>query len=114
MGVLPVFRDAGPEDVSRVVALVERAYRGEASRAGWTTEADLLDGPRVAPEVLEHDLVRERSRVVLADREKTEMEEELRTRTTHVRRWRQIRQQRGEGGVCRVGPGLLTFVHSCV
>ena len=33
-------------------------------------------------------------------------EEELRTRTTHVRRWRQIRQQRGEGGVCRVGPGF--------
>ncbi len=46
MGVLPVFRDAGPEDVPRVVALVERAYRGEASRAGWTTEADLLDGQR--------------------------------------------------------------------
>ena len=46
MGVLPVFRDAGPEDVPQVVALVERAYRGEASRAGWTTEADLLDGQR--------------------------------------------------------------------
>ncbi len=26
--------------------LVERAYRGDASRAGWTTEADLLDGQR--------------------------------------------------------------------
>jgi len=26
--------------------LVESAYRGEASRAGWTTEADLLDGQR--------------------------------------------------------------------
>ncbi len=29
-----------------VVALVESAYRGEASREGWTTEADLLDGQR--------------------------------------------------------------------
>lgn len=29
-----------------MVALVERAYRGTASRAGWTTEADLLDGQR--------------------------------------------------------------------
>jgi GNAT superfamily N-acetyltransferase len=28
------------------VALVESAYRGEASRAGWTTEADLLQGQR--------------------------------------------------------------------
>jgi len=46
MGVLPVFRDAVPADVPQVVALVERAYRGQASRAGWTTEADLLDGQR--------------------------------------------------------------------
>lgn len=28
------------------MALVESAYRGESSRAGWTTEADLLDGRR--------------------------------------------------------------------
>lgn len=39
-------RDAGPGDVDAVVALVESAYRGDASRAGWTTEADLLDGQR--------------------------------------------------------------------
>jgi GNAT superfamily N-acetyltransferase len=37
---------AGPEQVPEVVALVERAYRGDASRLGWTTEADLLDGQR--------------------------------------------------------------------
>ncbi|HEY7323429.1 MAG TPA: GNAT family N-acetyltransferase [Streptosporangiaceae bacterium] len=29
-----------------IVQLVESAYRGEASRTGWTTEADLLDGQR--------------------------------------------------------------------
>jgi GNAT superfamily N-acetyltransferase len=34
------------DDVPAVVALVESAYRGDASRAGWTTEADLLDGQR--------------------------------------------------------------------
>ncbi len=28
------------------MALVESAYRGEASRSGWTTEAHLLDGQR--------------------------------------------------------------------
>ncbi|MEZ0166918.1 GNAT family N-acetyltransferase [Kineococcus sp. LSe6-4] len=40
------FRDATADDVSAVVDLVESAYRGESSRAGWTTEADLLRGRR--------------------------------------------------------------------
>ncbi len=31
-------------DVPALVRLVNRAYRGEASRQGWTTEADLLTG----------------------------------------------------------------------
>lgn len=39
-------RPARADDVDAVVALVESAYRGESSRAGWTTEADLLDGQR--------------------------------------------------------------------
>lgn len=39
-------RAAGPQDVEAVVGLVESAYRGDASRAGWTTEADLLGGRR--------------------------------------------------------------------
>ena len=42
----PRFRQAGPADVDAIVALVESAYRGEGSRQGWTTEADLLDGRR--------------------------------------------------------------------
>ncbi|GAB2885613.1 GNAT family N-acetyltransferase [Streptomyces mayteni] len=44
------FRPAGEADVPALVALVESAYRGDASRAGWTTEADLLDGQRTDPE----------------------------------------------------------------
>jgi ribosomal protein S18 acetylase RimI-like enzyme len=40
------FRLAGAGDVPAIVELVDSAYRGEASRAGWTTEADLLDGQR--------------------------------------------------------------------
>src|SRR5215469_3866527 len=40
------FRHATVSDVPAIVRLVESAYRGEASRAGWTTEADLLDGQR--------------------------------------------------------------------
>ncbi|GHH06148.1 GNAT family N-acetyltransferase [Streptomyces rubradiris] len=44
------FRDATDADVDALVALVESAYRGDSSRAGWTTEADLLDGQRTDPE----------------------------------------------------------------
>ena len=40
------FRAATPADVPAIVALVESAYRGDSSRAGWTTEADLLEGRR--------------------------------------------------------------------
>ncbi len=46
------FRPAAPEDVPAIVDLVESAYRGEVSRAGWTTEADLLDGQRTDPEAV--------------------------------------------------------------
>ncbi|GEN80041.1 GNAT family N-acetyltransferase [Actinotalea fermentans] len=42
----PVPRPATDDDVPAVVALVQSAYRGDASRAGWTTEADLLGGQR--------------------------------------------------------------------
>lgn len=40
------FRDATRTDLTELEAHVQRAYRGEASRAGWTTEAGLLDGQR--------------------------------------------------------------------
>lgn len=33
-------------DVAAIEEVVQSAYRGEASRQGWTTEADLLDGIR--------------------------------------------------------------------
>ncbi|MGW1724327.1 GNAT family N-acetyltransferase [Streptomyces sp. NPDC002306] len=45
-----IFRDATETDVDALVALVESAYRGDASRAGWTTEADILEGQRTDPE----------------------------------------------------------------
>ncbi|MCT1829751.1 GNAT family N-acetyltransferase [Brevibacterium luteolum] len=37
----------GEADIPDWVVLIESAYRGDASRAGWTTEADLLDGQRL-------------------------------------------------------------------
>ncbi|MEU4731289.1 GNAT family N-acetyltransferase [Streptomyces sp. NPDC023588] len=44
------FRSAVDADVPELVKLVESAYRGDASRAGWTTEADFLDGQRTDPD----------------------------------------------------------------
>jgi ribosomal protein S18 acetylase RimI-like enzyme len=37
-------------DVPVLVALVNSAYRGDSSRAGWTTEADMLGGIRIDAE----------------------------------------------------------------
>lgn len=45
-------RPATTGDVDAVVTLVQSAYRGEASKAGWTTEADLLDGQRTDGEMV--------------------------------------------------------------
>ncbi|MFJ9019675.1 GNAT family N-acetyltransferase [Streptomyces sp. NPDC102259] len=44
------FRDAVDDDVDALVALIESAYRGDTSRAGWTTEADILHGQRTDPD----------------------------------------------------------------
>ncbi len=33
-------------DIAEIEKLVNSAYRGEGSKVGWTTEADLLDGQR--------------------------------------------------------------------
>ncbi len=62
------FRAATEADIAPLVALVTSAYRGDASRQGWTTEADLLDGNRIDPEVLRADIARPHSRVILAER----------------------------------------------
>lgn len=37
-----------PADLPTLHALVERAYRGETARAGWSHEADLLTGDRTS------------------------------------------------------------------
>ena len=41
------FRLAVAADADALVALIRSAYRGEASRQGWTSEADLVDGDRI-------------------------------------------------------------------
>ena len=62
------FRAATAADTARVVELVESAYRGDASRVGWTTEADFLDGRRTGADDIQACLDRPQSRIVLAER----------------------------------------------
>ncbi len=62
----PRFRRANAGDVDAIVALVESAYRGPASRAGWTTEADLLDGQRTDADEVRALLADPHARLVLA------------------------------------------------
>ncbi len=64
-----VFRNASIVDVPSIVALVQSAYRGPASRVGWTTEADLLDGQRIDPPGIVEVIDKPNSRVLLAFRE---------------------------------------------
>ena len=47
---------ASSDDVPALNTLVNSAYRGEASKKGWTSEADLLDGTRVDENIL-RDLI---------------------------------------------------------
>ena len=60
------YRRAELRDVAAIVALVESAYRGDVSRQGWTTEADLLDGQRTDPEGVRALIEARDSRIVLA------------------------------------------------
>lgn len=59
------FRFAHSRDVPAIVALVESAYRGDTSRKGWTTEADLLGGQRTDPAEVEVLLADEKTRLIL-------------------------------------------------
>lgn len=65
---LPTFRAATAGDVDAIAALVHAAYRGDSSRAGCTTEADLLDGQRTSAEDVLSSISAPDSVVVLAER----------------------------------------------
>ena len=49
-------RTATVEDIPALQALIHSAYRGDSSRAGWTSEADLLDGNRTDGDMIRADL----------------------------------------------------------
>lgn len=55
-------------DATRLNQLVNSAYRGESSKKGWTTEADLLDGTRIDEDAL-RDLIQKKDTTVLLCKE---------------------------------------------
>ncbi|WP_137990896.1 GNAT family N-acetyltransferase [Streptomyces vilmorinianum] len=63
------YRDAVEDDVPVLVPLVESAYRGDASRAGWTTEADILQGQRTDPEGVRAVITTPGSRMMVVERD---------------------------------------------
>lgn len=65
------FRHATHADADALVALVESAYRGDASKQGWTTEADMLDGRRTGADDVRACIDRPRSVILVAERDGT-------------------------------------------
>lgn len=47
------FKTATVDDATSISQLVNSAYRGESSKEGWTTEADLVGGTRTTPQNIE-------------------------------------------------------------
>jgi ribosomal protein S18 acetylase RimI-like enzyme len=62
-------REATAADLAAVERLVNSAFRGESSRAGWTTEADLLDGQRVDAAGLAQTIAAPDHVILLAERD---------------------------------------------
>ena len=64
---MPVsLRAATAHDLPALKLLVERAYRGDSARRGWTHEADLVTGERIGRDELATLLEGESGRVLVA------------------------------------------------
>ncbi len=64
---VPTIRPATPEDLPALHPVIERAYRGDAARGGWTHEADLIaEGTRTDLATLEAILADPAQRLLIA------------------------------------------------
>lgn len=64
------FKTANASDVFSLAELVNSAYRGDSSRAGWTTEAELLDGQRTDNDSLLESINTPKNQIEMAYDEK--------------------------------------------
>ncbi|HEV2568178.1 GNAT family N-acetyltransferase [Sphingomonas sp.] len=60
-------RTAAERDVQQVLDLVQRTYRGDSARGGWTHEADLLGGQRTDAAALADIIADPAQRLLLAE-----------------------------------------------
>lgn len=63
------FIQANSEQANEIDELVNSAYRGESSKKGWTTEADLLGGQRTDPAGIRELIEKDNSVVLIAENE---------------------------------------------
>ncbi|WP_415064306.1 GNAT family N-acetyltransferase [Bdellovibrio sp.] len=61
------FTQADDSHVDSLVELVNSAYRGESSKVGWTTEADILGGQRTDAEGIQEMINKEDSVILIAE-----------------------------------------------
>lgn len=59
------FSIATAKDADELNLLVNSAYRGESSKKGWTTEADLLGGQRTDADLLRGIIADDKNKVVI-------------------------------------------------
>ena len=62
------YRHAKPNDATEIAALVNSAYRGDSSRQGWTTEANLLEGARIRPDGVRQLILADDTIILLCSR----------------------------------------------
>ncbi|WII72557.1 GNAT family N-acetyltransferase [Bdellovibrio sp. 22V] len=65
------FTQADESHVESLVELVNSAYRGDSSKKGWTTEADLLGGQRVDSQGIAELIHKDDSIVLIAEDDDT-------------------------------------------
>lgn len=65
------FTQADESHIPHLVELVNSAYRGEGSKIGWTTEADILDGQRVDALALKELIDKSDSVILIAEDDDT-------------------------------------------
>lgn len=61
---------AQASEAEQIADLVNSAYRGDSSRRGWTTEADLLDGQRTDAEGIREQLAKPETQILVLENEK--------------------------------------------
>lgn len=109
-----VFRQAENEDVSAIIQLVESAYRGESSRQGWTSEADLLDGGRTFAEEVSGIISAPENKIILLE------DTEKLIASVHIKRQSNGKAYLGMFAVLPneqnrgIGKALLNYVESLV